>query len=78
MFVCELESILGSILTFFELETPTSLEICVLCCLEVLLNDILDDLVNLQNSISWPISSLPKFASKKKKKKTLKMHQNSV
>lgn len=37
MFLCELESILGSILTFFdELETPTSLEICVLCCLEAL------------------------------------------
>ena len=68
MFLCELESILGSILTFFdELETPTSLEICVLCCLEALLNDILDDLVNLRNSISWPILSLPKFASKKNK-----------
>ena len=27
----------------------------------------LDDLVNLQNGISWPLLSLPKFASKKKK-----------
>ena len=32
----------------------------------------LDDLVNLQNSISWPILSLPKFASKKKKKRLLR------